>query len=131
MPTPSAAIFFLTSSDASSTSRRAMLLAFSATSFAAVPRPMSAPLVSASVSGVGMAPPIDDLRDHDPRGECSSDHEEGLADASASLLLLWTGTQLRPHRSRRGAATGGLVGRRLPPGARHDQAGLHLAQEGG
>src|SRR5215213_2965381 len=121
-PKPRALIFVLSSIDASSTSSRAIALAFSATSFAVVPRPGS----SISVSGVRMAPPVDQLRDHDARNERSADDEERVR--AATSLLLRAG-ELRLRRSARRAAPGGLVGRRLAPRPRGDQARLQLPQE--
>src|SRR5688572_24738577 len=104
---PSAAIFFLSSSEASSSSSRAIALACSATPLAAVPRPGP----DVSVSWVCMPSPVDDLREDDPSHEGRPDDEEGAR--AATLLTLRAGAELRGGRSRRRAASGRQVRRRL------------------
>src|SRR5918994_2500557 len=113
MPMPSAATFFLSSIEASSSSRRAIALAFSATSLAAGPRPGD------SVSGVGMASPVDYLRDHDADHEGCADDQERTRAAAA---LLRPRAELRPRRRRGRSAPGRHVGRGLAFGPRDDAA---------
>src|SRR5919109_2929676 len=121
MPTPSAATFFFSSIDASSSTSRAIVLAFSATSFAAVPR-------LTSVSWVGMAPPVDEFRQHDAGDERGADNEQWVRPASAPLR---PGAELGAAGSRRRALGRRQVGGRLALGARDDQARLQPSEEGG
>src|SRR3982751_681824 len=86
MPMPSAATFFLISSAASSSSRRASVLACSATCLAAGPTP------GFSVAGVGMAPPVDELRGGDAERERRAEHEERTGPAAPTRTPAELGT---------------------------------------
>src|SRR5262245_44174722 len=126
MPTPSETTFFFSSSAASSSSSLTMVLVRSATSFTAAPR------LCESVSGVGMASPVDPLREHDSCNERRADDQERARPAAALLLLfrLLALAELRACRCDRRLARL-LVGRRFAPCARLDQARLQLADEVG
>src|SRR4051812_38355699 len=125
MPSPSAASFALSSEAASSSSSRTIELTRSETAFAAAPRPPP----ERSPAWVGMASPIDPLRESDAEEERRADDDERVgAAAAAALLRLRAPAELRPG--------GRLLDlRRLPVGGRialHallDQVGLELAQE--
>src|SRR4051794_22463623 len=121
MPTPSAATLRFSSSVASSTSSRARALACSVTCLTAGPRPES-------VSRVGMASPVDDLRDHDAERERRGDHDEGVRAALLRALRLLR--QLRAG-GRMPLRAGLLVLRRVAARAGHHEARLQLAQEVG
>src|SRR5215213_4094893 len=88
-PSPIFATFALSSSWASSISSRARALACSATCFAAPPTP---PLVPR----VGMAPPVDHLREHDADRKRRADDEERVEPFALRLRTL----HLRSRRSR-------------------------------
>src|SRR6266540_2375564 len=118
MPTPRAATFRLTSSAASSSSSRASVLACSATSLAAGPTPRC------SVSRVGMSPPVDELGEADPCGECDPQDEERVRAAVPLRSLAELGGGGRDD-----VLTRLEVGRRLPFDARGDQARLHAPEE--
>src|SRR4051794_3400598 len=121
MPIPSAAILRFNSSVASSTSSRARALACSVTCFTAGPRPES-------LLGVGMTPPVDDLREHDADREGGGDHDERVRAA-----LLHALRALRHLRAGGSAPlrAGLLVLRRVALGAGDHEARLQLAQEVG
>src|SRR4029079_4081389 len=115
MPIPSAMTFRLSSSAASSSSSRAIELVCSATCLTAAPTPWP------SVVGVGMASPVDPLREHDSGDDRDSHDEEGVRPTAAALLLpLRPFPELRARRRQR-RLTRLLVRRRLAPGARLDQ----------
>src|SRR5919204_2466231 len=120
MPRPSAKTFRFSSSAASSSSSRTTELACSATSLTAAPTPPSVPRVR-------MPPPVDPLREHDPRGECNADDEPR---ARAPALRLRTLAQLRAGR-REHRLPRRLVFWRFAPGASLDQARLHLPDQVG
>src|SRR3954453_23048597 len=127
IPVPSAATFRFSSRLASSSSSFAIALAWSATSFAAAPTPPF--WLATSVSGGCMAPPVDHLREDDPRREADADHEpRRRARAGAALLGLGPRAELR-YRRRNLRLAGSLVGRRLALRALDDQARLQLADE--
>src|SRR5439155_14858715 len=133
MPFASDVILRLTSSAASSSSRRTSALACSATCLAAGPRPAWR---SRSVSWVRMASPVDHLRGEDADGEGCADDEQRRGPAAARLGPLLS---LRPapaelrgrrrRRRRRGRRRRGVL-RRLPLRACGDRARLQLAGEG-
>src|SRR5207302_8953336 len=106
MPTVSAVTFFFTSRAANSISRRASAEACSATDFAAPPTP---PFACCSVTGVCMAPPVENLRQDVAADERRAENNPRLP----SLRPL----QLRtPTRGRAARRLGGGLG---PRGARH------------
>src|SRR3954451_14115827 len=78
MPMPSEVTLRLSSSAASSSSSRTIELVCSATCLTAAPTPCE------SASWVGMAPPIDELGEHDAGHERGADDDER---ARAALLL--------------------------------------------
>src|SRR5690349_6702464 len=92
IPTPSETTFFFSSSAASSSSRRTMVLVRSATSLTAAPTPCG------SVSWVGMAPPVDPLRERDAGDECDADDQERRWAAALLLGLLLALAELRAGR---------------------------------
>src|SRR6476646_11589762 len=92
IPTPSETTFFFSSSAASSSSRRTMLLVRSATSLTAAPR------LCESVSGVGMASPVDPLRERDAGDERDADDQKRGRSAAALLLGLPALAELRARR---------------------------------
>src|SRR5690348_8526782 len=119
MPTPSATTLRLSSSDASSSSRRTSALACSATVFAASPTPGAA-----SVSWVGMASPVDPFCEDDPGGEADADDEpRGRTAARLAWLPGPALAELWPGR-RDDACSRILVRRSLSLRACLDQARL-------
>src|SRR5436305_5392047 len=125
MPIPSAATFRFSSIDASSSSSLTIVLRCSETLFAAAPRPCWA-----SVSRVGMSPPVDPFGGDDAGREAHSEHEPRIRAAAAALLLFRVGPLA--ELGRRGSdapLAGALVRRRIPRRARFDEARLELADE--
>src|SRR5436190_12011287 len=123
IPSPRAVTLRLSSSVASSSSSRTIALVCSATCLTATPRPC------ASASWVGMASPVDELRECDSGHQCGADDQE--RDRAAALLLrLLALPELRARRRQRSLARL-LVGRCLALRPRLDQAGLQLADEVG
>src|SRR5436190_3160286 len=124
MPRPSEKTLRLSSSAASSSSRRTIELVRSATCLTAAPTPCE------SVSWVGMASPVDPFRQHDPCDERDADDEERVRPAAGLLLRLPALAKLRARRGQ-WRLPRLLVRRRLALGARLDQARLQLADEVG
>src|SRR5256714_2672655 len=116
----------LSSSAASSSSRRTSALACSATLLVALPTPCCC-----SVSGMGMASPVDHLCDEDPGCQRYADNEQRRGAAALCALLLRV-AGLRLGRGlwwwRRGLR---VVHRGVSFGPGGDQAGPQLAQEHG
>src|SRR3954454_10709232 len=122
MPTPSTAAFRFSSERASSISSRTIELTRSLTARAAPPRPRS-PL------WVGMASPIQPLRERDARDERDADHDERIrAAALRSTLRLRPLAELRPGRSLAHLSRLFVRGS-LPLRAFLDQLRLELRQE--
>src|SRR3954454_9000948 len=122
MPTPRVAAFRFSSESDSSISSRTIELTRSLTARVAAPRPLS-PL------WVGMASPIQPLREPDARDEGDADHDERVRP-----VALRAGLRPRPLaelRARRRLAHFSrlLVRRCLPLRALLDQLGLELRQE--
>src|SRR5689334_18801895 len=114
MPRPRFVTFFLSSSCASSSSRRKSELVCSATCLATAPRPEFR-----SVAWFCIVSPVDQLGDDDAGREGDADNQErARSAASASALLRRRGA--RAH----GAVARALVLRRAPLRARLDQARL-------
>src|SRR4029453_153156 len=122
MPRPSATTLRFSSSAASSSSRRMIALVRSATSLTAAPTPC------ASVSRVGMSPPVDPLGQGDSRDDGDANDEPRIR--AAAVPVLRPLAELRARTCERGSSRL-LVRRRLALGARLDQARLHLPDEAG
>src|SRR5204862_7854676 len=130
IPIPSAAPFFLSSRAASSSSSLARLLACSATCFAAGPTPLFASVVSR----VGMAPPVNHLRQRDPGCKRHGGDQKRVRAAAALQPALRSPPLRRPRcgdlRARGPRLLRSAVDRSLALSACLDQARLQLAQEG-
>src|SRR5580765_5347745 len=122
IPIPSDAILRLTSSAASSSSRRTSELACSETLFTVEP----SPAVSCSVSGVSMASPVDDLGEHDSGDEGGTDDQHRRRPLAALLALLLLRPGPRAELRARGRRRRLRAGRRIALGARPDEARLQL-----
>src|SRR3954465_1637879 len=122
IPIPSDVTLRLSSSAASSSSSRTIELVCSATCLTPAPTPCE------SASWVGMASPIDELREHDPGDECRTDDDERVR--AALLLQLLALAELRARRRQR-RLPGLLIPRGFALRARLDQARLQLADEVG
>src|SRR3954451_10148262 len=122
MPIPSDVTLRLSSSAASSSSSRTIELVCSATCLTAAPTPCE------SASWVGMASPIDELREHDPGDERGADDDERVR--AALLLRFLALAELRARRRQR-RLPGLLIRRGFALRACFDQARLQLADEVG
>src|SRR5438034_3359094 len=130
IPVPRDWAFFLSSSTASSSSSLARLLACSATCFAAGPTPLFASVVSR----VGMAPPVNHLRQRDPGCKRHRGDQKRVRAAAALPPALRSPPLRRPRcgdlRARGPRLLRSAVDRSLALSACLDQARLQLAQEG-
>src|SRR3954470_18604050 len=122
IPIPSDVTLRLSSSAASSSSSRTIELVCSATCLTAAPTPCE------SASWVGMASPIDELREHDPGDECGTDDDERVR---AALLLRFLALAELWARRRQRHLPRLLIRRGFALRARLDQARLQLPDEVG
>src|SRR5215207_8014458 len=120
-PAPSAPAFRFSSRPASSSSSLAIALACSATCLAASPTPGFA----VSPLRMGMAPPVDDLREDGADAERGSRDDEGIRSAFPGAPV----AELRSSRRWHGGRAWLGVLRSLALRAGDDQRRLQLAQE--